>query len=225
MKKKMLIPLFFLLFLTSCALVEQRQKDCVHSWVINKEIEQKEPTCSKEGEIGYKCRKCGKWKIEKIDKLPHKEDDGVLHRGTCKENFKIIYTCSICANEREEVFPDTNLHIWDDGVFIDSTEENDCGYTLYTCLVCGNKYKEIVHEIPDYVLDGFKNPSFDLNCGSVYLYECSRCKADLEYYYQNWDDGVVVFEPTDTERGLIKYSCLDCDRIKYEIIKPKNLVK
>lgn len=158
-------------------------------------------------------------------KLPHTEEEYLVRRGTCTTNFARIYICKVCAHERIEEIENSMVHVWDNGIYMDATE-TECAYTVYTCLYCDESYIEEHHKLPEDIEEIYNElaNSPTKSCSSFFQSYCINCNKPLEFSLSNWDDGVILIEPTEDEIGLRKYSCLDCDKIRYEAVLPYKAI-
>jgi len=79
------------------------------------------------------------------------------------------------------------------------------GYTIYNCLTCGDFY--IADEIPAL---GHLFENWIYVNASMHTADCSRCGQVQQTEGHNWNDGVLVKNPTCTELGMVLYTCYDC---------------
>ena len=113
------------------------QNTCLH---IYEPAGRTEPTCSQEGSIIAKCKKCGKEITAPIPKLPHIWGETVtVTAASCNKEGKGEHTCRICGEKEPVTIPCTG-HSWGDW---ETTTEPTCQKGGVETRVCKNcKQKE-----------------------------------------------------------------------------------
>ena len=104
------------------------------------------------------------------------------------------------------------------------------GYTTYSCS-CGDTYRDSI--LPALGHAEVTDPAVAPTCTETGLTEgshCNRCgqilipQEVLEAAGHQWDEGVVTIEPTETESGLMTFTCTVCGETKTKILPDLNHV-
>lgn len=124
-------------------------------------------------------------------------------------------SCDLCG----EVEYDS--HEWDDGEVTKEPTEISDGIMTYTCDVCSGTKTSIIpalahtHKWTD---EYSKDETY-------HWYECSGCDEQNEKAEHIWDDGVETVSATETDVGVMTYTCRSCNQIKTEeipILEPQK---
>jgi hypothetical protein len=115
-------------------------------------------TCTESGVDVYHCNAedCGAYFGVEMPKVDHdfevSEADSV--DGTCTEDGKTVYICSVCGYPKEEVVTAPG-HKYDDGVVTTAATCTTDGIKTYTCKTCQYAYEDVIaatgHNIVDNV--------------------------------------------------------------------------
>ena len=187
----------------------------------------KAPTCTETGLTeGSHCSACNQVLIaqEEIAALGHTEVVDEAVAATCTENgLTEGSSCSVCGAVlvAQEIIPATgHTH---NGVVTKPTCTEE-GYTTFTC-ACGDTY--IDNKVPALghteVIDKAVAPT----CTESGLTEgkhCSVCAVILVAQEtvpatgHSWDEGAVTKEATETETGILTYTCTVCKTTREEVI-------
>ena len=92
--------------------------------------------------------------------------------GTCTENGKINYECTICKSTSFKLTEPLG-HDYE-VTQIPSTCSTD-GATVYTCRRCGNSYQETINASHTFVEDGYLTPCAENDWKNGKKYKCSVC--------------------------------------------------
>ncbi len=163
-----------------------------------------------EGSMKYTC-KCGATKTEVIEKLEHTNhvyDGEWLHDadGHWKD----------CTFENCDVLSKKEPHEWDEGVVVTPATELTEGSMKYTC-ECGETKTEVIDKLPH----------TKHTYGVIWVYddtyhwkECTfeGCDEIAVKAAHEWDEGVVIVEPTEKTEGTMKHTC-KCGATKTEVIE------
>ena len=178
-----------------------------HTWdsgVVTKEASETEA-----GARIYTCVVCSATKTEEIPMLTH------VH--TYEEGWTSDDTyhwhASACGHETE--VSGKAEHTWNNGVVTKDPTETTAGEKTYTCQVCGKtKIEEITPLSHAHTFE--KGWTSD----DTYHWHASTCGHDVssEKAQHTWDGGVVTKEASETETGIMTYTCSVCDRTKTETI-------
>ncbi len=188
--------------------------------------EETAPTCTKEGEITYKCSNCDSQHVETIQKLDHAAVAIEAIEPTCTEAGQTAgskcFECGFVIKAPETV-PATG-HDYD---AFKVTNEPTCeaaGEKIAICLNCGDTKTE---EIPVIAHTVAINPAIEPTCttpGKTEGEHCSVCgeiiKAQEEVPVKghNFALSRVTKEPTCAVEGEMHYTCSHCTETKTEPI-------
>ncbi len=208
---------------------EESQDGCYHNWI---EIKRNQPSCSKKGNVIYKCSGCQQEKTEILEKASHTE---IIVEGlepTCaKSGYSKSVRCSVCGYVivAAEYIAATGKH---NEVYVEQREAT-CTRNGHTdgikCSTCG-KYIEQ----PEVILashDWETIPKIEHTCTEAGYEEnqkCRRCgvfaEDPVEIPAAHTDVQVLYgFSATCTEPGLTDgICCFGCNEILYEqrVIEP-----
>ncbi|MBR0236196.1 MAG: hypothetical protein IJQ37_07050 [Clostridia bacterium] len=110
------------------------------------ELSRTPATCTKEGEVVYRCSKCGKIKTETIAKIAHTYQTWTtLKEATCLEEGSRTAKCTVCGEETTEKIP-KGEHKFGEWTTIKEPTCTESGLHEHTCTVC-NTEKQVA-EIP-----------------------------------------------------------------------------
>ncbi len=169
------------------------------------------PTEDTDGEMLYTCTVCRYTKTESIPALGHShsfsdiwcaDDSGHWHIASCGHE---------AVSEKLE-------HNWNDGTIIELDDTNELNALVeYTCLDCG--YKKAQKEMHTHTL-------VFVNTGNVNYHEAhTACEnhGELSVMLEHsFDEGSLISEPTATDNGSMKYTCLDCGYEKTVVIEHEH---
>ena len=138
------------------------------------------------------------------------------HEHTLSEewNKDDIYHWKICSSCYEILFK--NEHSWDSGTVSVQPTETTEGERVYRCMICG---KEKVESIPKLVHQHTFSNEWDSD--DTYHWHsatCSHTNEVSEKSEHSFDDGIITKEATESETGIIQYTCSICGKVKEEII-------
>ncbi len=143
--------------------------------------------------------------------------------------------CSACGHTV------TAAHAWNEGVITIPSTHTTLGVKTYTCTDCGATKTEDVAKTPAHE-HGDWTPADDTNhqktcpCGDViteghgfgdwtkvdgdsHKKFCSACGHTVTAAHA-WNEGVVTDKASNTETGVITYTCTDCGATREEIYGP-----
>ncbi len=147
-----------------------------------------DPTCTEPGKHGKFCTVCGaaEGDIEITGKaLGHKWDNGNLMPADCEKAERVVSTCTVCEEIREESFEGAEPAKGHE--FVDTVKAPTCtnkGYTERTCKKCDYKEKinetELVAEnhVPK-LSEIIRKATCTVN--GLGRYTCAECKEYLGY--------------------------------------------
>ena len=166
-----------------------------------------EPTDEADGEITYSCTECG-YVMER--KAVHKfsEEWKSDETGHWKE-------CS--CGERDTVYPHGNDEGYTGIVTEEATPEKDGVRTFY-CKECGYAYRT---EAVKY--EHVHAPYGDWISDKTYHWHGCKCGAEEAVFDKaehTSDQGTVIKSATETEEGLMRYSCTVCGAVIREVTIP-----
>lgn len=117
--------------------------------------------------------------------------------------------CSKCNEVRNKAEHDWNVGI----VTIAPTETTD-GVRTFTCNTCKHTKVEPISALEH-------RHTFETDFSSdidYHWYACSGCDEVKDKAQHSWNEGIITKEATDSETGLIVYTCTICKRTKTEEI-------
>ncbi len=186
---------------------ESRDDKEEHTWTPGEVIV--ESTLTTTGSRKYTC-KCGAEKVVETPVIPHTEH---TYSETWNYNDNCHWkecTFEGCEHETEPV-----AHTWDEGTVLVQPTETTTGSIKYTC-PCG---KTKVEELP--VLTHTNHVYGDeWKYDDAYHWKLCTfddCKEITEKVAHEWDEGVVLVEPTETSEGSAEYTCI-CGKKKVETL-------
>ena len=182
----------------------------------------KQPTCVEEGEILWRCLKCGEKKSEKIEKIPHDYSDAInVKWPTCVAEGESTLVCSGCGDKKKvklEKIPHK------DEIFTNKknpTCQKD-GEETVICSGCGRKTKKIWPKLPHSYGIGTVTTKATCTKEGVMTYKCTGCTATKTSVIQKtahiYDNGKVAVPETCTMDGQMLYTCTGCGVTKTQVI-------
>lgn len=115
-------------------------------------------------------------------------------------------------------------HTWNEGEKTKPASCTEKGSMIYTCIICGETKTEDIEatghqntEVKDYkeatcIEAGYTGDVYCKDCGQEIETGIEIVSADAHI----WDTGKITKEPTDTETGIMTYTCTVCHAIKTE---------
>ena len=163
-------------------------------------------TATSTGVKEFTCNTCGKSKIEGIPMLSHTHDFSSNWGSNADTHWK---NCTICHEVGEN-----GLHDWDSGVVIMPATVTATGVKEFTCNVCGKIKKTEIEMLPH---------THDFSSGwlgnaNEHWKSCEICHEESDKQNHDWDDGVVITQPTTSATGVKEYTCNTCGKLKKEEI-------
>ncbi len=186
----------------------EKAEEAAHTWDAG--VVTKQPTATEAGERTLTCTVCEATKIVEepaIGENPHEHTYSDTWKTDADKHWK---ECE-CGEKAEEA-----AHIWDAGVVTKQPTATEAGERTLTCTVCG--MKKVVSEPAT-----GENPHEHtyLNTWKTdadkHWKEC-ECGEKAEEAVHTWDAGVVIKQPTATEKGEKIITCTVCKKIKTEMI-------
>ena len=165
-------------------------------------VEEKKPTCEKDGNILYYACSCGKWYYDQEAK-----EEITNHNDVIKAKIAHSYggewtkdanyhwkICSVCGEE------DKQEHTWNAGEVIIEPTETETGLMKYTCTTCGET-KEEVHVCAENLNKvAEKQPTCEKD-GNILYYVCSCGKW---YYDPEAKEEITNHDEVVVYAGLYK---------------------
>lgn len=182
-------------------------------------------TCTKKGLTdGTVCADCGEviQAQKEIEATGHDYFE-VVKEATCSANGVITYICRHCQDSYTKTIPSTDDHRYVNiNRSMGSCEEDN--NEMHVCIDCGNRVEEVVkakgHEWV--VIEGVAPTCH--SCGYTEGRRCAMCgeidieRTEIAPVDHNYGEAIVVKDPTCTEAGLNKYVCVDCGKVKLELV-------
>ena len=253
---------------TTCGESQEKEIEVLHICAHHlTKVEEKKPTCEKDGNILYYACGCGKWYYDQEAKEEITDHNDVIKAKIAhsygeeweKDEEYHWRACSVCgaidALTKQE-------HTWDAGEVITEATETETELMKYTCTTCGETKEEVHICAENLTKVAEKQPTCGKD-GNILYYACSCGKwyydqeakeeitdhndvikekiahsydeewtKDANYHWKicsvcgeedkkehTWNAGEIITEPTETETGLMKYTCTICGETKEEEIK------
>lgn len=141
----------------------------------------KEPTCSVEGEIVYKCTRdgCNKTKTEAIAKLDHVWDEGIVTKdATCNKTGSKKLTCTVCGEKKIEKIPVIG-HEWSEYKLSKAATCEEDGEITRTCATCNRVETEAIAKLGHAWDEGTVTKAATEKGTGIKTYKCTRdgCSA------------------------------------------------
>ncbi len=182
-------------------------------------------TCTTQGYTTYTCENCGHSYIDAYTAVKgHAWGEGkVTTPATGNTEGSMIYTCSDCKAEKNEVIPATGCDYKEVVTAPTCTEQ---GYTTYTCKSCtgteaGHSYiGNYVAAKEHSLISKATNPT--CTAKGYTTHSCQNCSysvksAVIDMLPHSYE--VVSTEPADSDKdGLKTYKCSGCEATKTEVI-------
>ena len=108
----------------ACSGCDERVNEAAHDW--DKGAVTKQPTCTEEGVMTYKCTVCGYEKTEAIEKIAHDYAEV-----WSKDQTNHWHECTVCGDKA-----DLSAHAWGSGEVTKPATCTEAGEKTYTC-ECG----------------------------------------------------------------------------------------
>lgn len=192
-----------------------------HSWDTTITVD-REKTCTEDGEKSIHCTRCSERKdIEIIPKGHEMGDWTPLLPATCTDKGTEVQKCTVCEYE---ITRDTDAlgHDWDTLYTTDSSASCTAdGEKSIHCKRCSER-KDIT-----------KIPATGHNMGAYSITVNETCETDGEEVSKcqnsgcthtntrirkalghDWDSGVVIKQPTESEKGTVLYTCKRCNKTR-----------
>lgn len=190
----------------------------------------KDATCSETGTKKFTCKHCNTTKEEEMPLTGHKNTEIRDQKdATCKETGYTGDTyCKDCNTKLKtgETIPVSNQHSWDNGTVITPATCISDGEKEFTCIICDGKKIEILRAT------GHRNTEIrnkkEATCkeagysGDTYCKDCDTIVEKGEIVPATgkhvWDNGVIIKEATNSEKGTRIRTCSQCGESKTEEI-------
>ena len=151
---------------------------CIHEY---EESTVREATCTEEGELMYKCRKCGDSYNEPIPARGHDMQLIEATESVCVEESKRVYKCSRCDYTVTETQPPAyEVHDHRGKIEVEPTCTKS-GTIRYTCSRCGDTYTESLSRLEH---------SWEPKSNTLQV--CTKCGQECSYPEELGFDGVVA---------------------------------
>ena len=183
------------------------------------------PSCTLGGMTQYNCTRCDYYYHDsETPALGHSWDAGtVTKEPTATETGIRTFTCTRCQSTREESIPVIGQaecsHSYE-SVTTEPTCSQD-GETVYTCTKCGHSYSERLQKTGHIYSETVTPPTCTEEGYTTTT--CSGCDYRMDSNFVDatghfWDEGTVTKQPTNTETGIMLYTCNACGETREEAI-------
>lgn len=171
-------------------------------------------TCTEPGYQGYRCSVCSQtWQMESVPELGHDYSAWTtMRQATCESDGQRQRTCRRCGflqDDPIEALPHT---------FVDTVKKATCrtdGYTVRNCIICGYETRTDYVQAPGHK---YTMAIIAPECteGGYTRYHCVNCGDLVHTAYtdpvgHSFDTGVLTGMPTSATRGVLTYTCQECD--------------
>ncbi len=182
-----------------------------------------EPTCTEQGYTTYYCDCCGNsYKTDYVDATGH-DHEAVVTEPTCTEQGYTTYTCH-CGDSYVDDYVAANGHAYGEWYEVEAPTCTETGLEQRDCKNCdhyetnvlpenGHDYKAVV-TAPTCTEQGYT--TYTCHCGDSYVDDYVAANG---HAYGDWYE---VFAPTETEPGLEKRECANCDHYETNEIPSTN---
>lgn len=178
------------------------------------------PKCTEAGVETNYCAVCQQFnKTREVDALGH--DDGEWSTTVapkCEEWGTETLKCTRCSTELNTRSIQPTGH---KKTHKEVTVTPKCETPGKESVICDACEKELSFTV---IKETGHTESGTLSCETDVI--CSTCRTVLkEHYGHKWDSGTVIKEATETDKGSIKYTCLnDSTHVKYEDIPVRVII-
>lgn len=176
------------------------------------------PSCEGSGGQKRTCTRCGFIETSQVSANGHtwSEDYIIDIWPTCTTNGSCSLHCVKCGAVKESLPMAPMGHFWDDGKVTKDSTCTESGVKLFTCVRCPETKNETVERLPhtDVTIPG--QPASCTESGLTDGSFCSTCKETLTAQTpipplgHEWDQGIVIVEPSFDNDGVILYTCTHC---------------
>ena len=187
----------------ACSGCDERVNEAAHEW--DKGAVTKQPTCTEEGVMTYKCTVCGYEKTEAIEKIAHDYAEV-----WSKDETSHWHECTVCGDKA-----DLSAHAWGSGAVTKPATCTEAGEETYTCECGATKTEAIAAAGHKYSAEWSKD-------ATNHWHECTVCGDKKDQVAHEWDEGAVTKQPTCTEEGVKTYTCSVCGQTKTEVIEAQG---
>ena len=175
-----------------------------HNW--NSGSVTKQPTCTATGVKTYTCCTCGAVKTETIPKKDHTPGPAA----TCLS----AQTCTVCGVQ----LASSTWHKFDSGTITKRPTCMEEGIRTYTCIYCGHTETEPVSRSNSHT------PGAEATCTSPQ--KCIDCGEQLAPPTgHNFDNGIIIKEPTCLEDGIKIFTCSSCGTTRTESVYGRGHIR
>ena len=175
-----------------------------HNW--NSGSVTKQPTCTATGVKTYTCRTCGVTKTESIAAKGHTPGPAA----TCLS----AQTCTVCGVQ----LASSTWHKFDSGTITKWPTCMEEGIRTYTCIYCGHTETEPVSRSNSHT------PGAEATCTSPQ--KCIDCGEQLAPPTgHNFDNGIIIKEPTCLEDGIKIFTCSSCGTTRTEPVYGRGHIR
>jgi len=115
--------------------------------------------------------------------------------------------CEVCKE-----YGEVGNHIFNNGEIAFEASISSSGIKVYTCIICLFEKEEVIpilehdHVYGDYLYN------------DTHHYKECFCGEKIDNNLHIYDEGTIIFNPTEEDEGLILLTCNTCDKTKEEVI-------
>ena len=174
-----------------------------HTW--NSGVVTKEATAGEAGERTYMCTVCGATKTEELSVLEHTH----TYSTDWSSDATYHWHTATCGHENE--VSSRAEHVWNNGVVTKEATESEGGVLTLTCAICGQTSATLIP-----ILEHTHVYSSEWSYDQESHWHAAACGHEVTTNKEphDWDEGVVVTEPTETTEGAKLYTCKTCGQTK-----------
>ena len=123
-----------------------------------------------------------------------------------------------CTHEGCNEVTDKTEHCYGEGIVTTPATEEADGVMTYTCLICGYKKTDAIAKLPHtHVWES------EWSNDETHHWHASACGHDEKDRAEHiYDDGYILKPATDTEEGIIEYTCVYCGYSYEDALTPST---
>jgi len=196
-----------------------------HGWGTG--VVTKPATEYEDGEMTYTCGRCGDKRTESIPALGHTHSfTSVITAPTCTTHGYTTHTCS-CSESYTSSHTAVLGHNFTESVEKQTATCETDGYDTLKCSRCDETDTVIIQATGHDWSSVVTAPTCTYPGYTTHFCACSESYIDAltAVLGHDWDDGEVTKPATETETGIMTYTCQRCDEKRTEIIPAADSVE
>ncbi len=167
-----------------------------------------------------------------VETEAHTWDNGTVTTPATEEAEGVkTYTCADCGATKTEAIPKLDhVHALTATAAKAATCEEAGNSAYWTCSKCG-KYFNDAEGKTEIAKDSWVIKALGHDYGAwtplnddEHQRVCSHDASHVEKAAHTWNDGEVTTEPTETEEGVMTYTCTACGKTRTETLPPEGII-